>query len=103
MKGALQSVPLMIAFAPNNKYIHFYASGVIDARDCYTGDDDINPINQAALLVGYGTDEDTGLKYWLIKNDWGTTWGDEGYVKIAMDSSNSICGVQTYVMLYTTN
>ena len=45
MKGAIQSVPLMIAFAANNKYIHSYESGVIDARDCYTGDDDINPIN----------------------------------------------------------
>ena len=55
------------------------------------------------VIVGYGTDENSGLDYWLCKNSWSTTWGDYGYVKIEMSSTYDICGVQSYVMLFITN
>ena len=81
--------PIAAVVTANNKYIHSYASGVIDADDCNNVYDDeagkdLNPINHAVLVVGYGTDKDTGLDYWLVKNSWNTTWGDKGYVKIKM-------------------
>ena len=94
MKKAVNKQPVAVAVAANNKYIHSYASGVIDATDCFTSFEGLNPINHAVLIVGYGTDEATGLDYWLIKNSWNTTWGDKGYVKIKMnDEWEGICGV----------
>lgn len=52
-----------------------YAEGVYD-DDCGT------TIDHAVQLVGYGTDEQSGLMYWLVRNSWGTSWGEEGYIRI---------------------
>jgi C1A family cysteine protease len=34
------------------------------------------------LLVGYGTDAATKTDFWLVKNSYGTTWGEKGYFKV---------------------
>ena len=100
MKAIVQNQPLSVGIAANSVYIHSYASGIIDAKDCYERhSDDLNPINHGVLIVGYGTDEATGLDYWLIKNSWNTTWGDNGFVKIARISywdPNGICGIHAF-------
>ena len=79
--------PLAVAIASNNKSIHSYKSGIIDDLDCYNSykydDSYLDLINHAVLIVGYGYDEAKKTGYWLIKNSWDTTWGDEGYFKVA--------------------
>ena len=101
----LSQQPISAAIAANNKYIHSYLSGVIDATDCYEEKDfepiePLNPVNHAILLVGYGHDEATGLDYYLVKNSWNTTWGDQGYFKLKRtkiddldDEDIGICGI----------
>ena len=37
-------------------------------------------INHAVLAIGWGTENE--IPYWLIKNSWGTEWGDQGYIKV---------------------
>ena len=39
--------------------------------------------------MGYGEEND--MKYWKVKNSWGTSWGDEGYIKILRGAG--LCGV----------
>lgn len=40
-------------------------------------------LNHAVQLVGYGTDKETGLDYFLVRNSWGEAWGEEGYIRLA--------------------
>ena len=88
-KAALQKQPLVMGIAANNKYIHSYNGGIIDAEDCDNAvkvdKEYLNTVNHGVLIVGYGK-EDTGLKYILVKNSWGTTWGEKGYFKIKMST-----------------
>ncbi|CAJ1909789.1 unnamed protein product [Cylindrotheca closterium] len=39
-------------------------------------------INHAVVLEGYGTDEETGQDYWLVRNSWGPMWGEDGYIRL---------------------
>ncbi|XP_045829149.1 ervatamin-B-like [Trifolium pratense] len=49
------------------------------------------------LLVGYGT-TDQGEKYWILKNSWSRLWGEEGYVRMLNNETQSgLCGMNTRV------
>jgi cathepsin L len=51
-------------------------------------------INHVVVLVGYGTDEDSGLDYWLVRNSWSASWGEAGYIRLMRDPVEATpCGV----------
>ena len=41
-------------------------------------------------LVGYGTDSKDG-DYWIVRNSWGTKWGEDGYIRLKRESETK-CG-----------
>jgi len=66
-----------------------YVSGVMNpATACEQA------VNHAVLLVGYGTDAQTGQTFWKVKNSWGPTWGEAGYFRLNRGVPNS-CGIST--------
>lgn len=50
-------------------------------------------INHAVVVVGYGTEN--GMDYWLVRNSWGTGWGEDGYIKIErnVEGFTGKCGI----------
>merc|ERR1712038_1369014 len=69
-----------------------YSSGVFDGCP-YDGD---IAINHAIVLVGYGTDPNEG-DYWLVRNSWGSGWGEDGYIRLKREST-AVCGVNSSPM-----
>ena len=65
-----------------------YESGVYDGCSKATMD-----LDHGMQMVGYGTEG--GVAYWLVRNSWGTGWGDQGYIKIQRyaDDATRPCGV----------
>lgn len=73
-----------------------YGSGVFDdAKACGTS------LDHAIAAVGYGSTSE-GVDYYIIRNSWGTDWGDEGYIKFEITGDGpGMCGVQ--LAAYTAN
>ena len=86
LKGALMKGPVSVAIEADQLAFQLYHGGVIK-RGCGTN------LDHGVLAVGYGTED--GTDYYLVKNSWGASWGDKGFVKIAAESSGSgMCGIQ---------
>lgn len=79
--------PISVAFYVVPSFQN-YASGVYQDPTCSTG-----KLNHALLLVGYCTTP-SGVDYYIAKNSWGTTWGENGYALIARNAGN-MCGIAT--------
>ncbi|KAJ8383434.1 hypothetical protein AAFF_G00221340 [Aldrovandia affinis] len=67
---------------------HYYRGGLYDEPQCGSKN-----TNHAVLVVGYGTDK--GQDFWLVKNSWGTAWGEKGFVRMARNKNN-LCGIANF-------
>jgi len=83
-KQLLMDSPLVVEVQADTDAFEFYSGGILDDPQC-----DGRQIDHTLLLVGYGTDN--GKDYWIARNSWGTTWGEDGYIRIVRDKN--MCGI----------
>ena len=77
IRNAVRQKPVSVALAASGW--SGYESGIFSCP--------VNPqVNHVVLLVGY-----TSLRHWIIKNSWGPTWGEQGYMTISQDRNCNIC------------
>lgn len=86
MMSALNIGPVSVAIEADQTAFQLYKSGVFTAA-CGTN------LDHGVLAVGYGTLN--GVDFYKVKNSWGTTWGDNGYIYLerGVSQKEGQCGI----------
>merc|ERR1711996_72974 len=71
-----------IAVAVDATPFQFYGTGILDCRNFHS-------LNHAVFAVGY-----VSGSHYIVKNSWGTSWGEDGYVRVGMGGNP--CGIADY-------
>jgi len=84
MMTAVKLGPISIAVDASHAF-QFYSRGVLDDKACGTS------LDHAINIVGFGTDATSGKDFWIVRNSWGPSWGESGYVRIVRNKN--MCGL----------
>lgn len=92
LQAAVATGPVSIALDAAGPAFQLYFKGIILGL-CGTS------LDHGVLVVGYGSSKTLGITtdYWIVKNSWGASWGESGYVRIRREMKKSgpgVCGLQ---------
>merc|ERR1719389_863685 len=86
LMDAVSKQPVSIAIEADQMSFQMYSGGVLSGA-CGSN------LDHGVLLVGYGTEN--GKDYWLMKNSWGTSWGEQGFGKLLRGKPGAgECGIK---------
>lgn len=84
LQAAVAMQPISVAIQADQFVFQFYKTGVLTDDKCGKA----AQIDHGVLVAGYGTDSETDEPYWLVKNSWGASWGENGYIRMSRNSEN---------------
>jgi len=87
LKTAIANGPVSVAIEADTFVFQFYSGGILNSKACGTN------LDHGVVAVGYGADA-SGKPYYIVRNSWGSSWGQSGYVNIAIVEGKGICGIQ---------
>jgi C1A family cysteine protease len=80
---AVVNQPVSIAVEADQSYWQNYEGGIVSSPGCGT------QLDHGVLIVGYGTENN--VDYWIVKNSWGASWGESGYIRLIRNKDE--CGL----------
>jgi len=87
LKAAIAVGPTSVTVEADRSVFQRYTGGVLNSAACGT------QMDHAITAVGYGNLN--GQDYYIVRNSWGASWGDAGYINIAaVEGTVGICGIQ---------
>jgi len=93
--------PVAVGFEVYDDFMNYargvyHHTGVKDNLNRLNKWDPFQLTNHAVLVVGYGVEQGTNEPYWIVKNSWGTRWGEQGYFRIRRGTDE--CGIESLAM-----
>ncbi|KAL3621136.1 putative cysteine protease rd21b [Castilleja foliolosa] len=83
LKKAVAHQPVSVAIEAGGRAFQLYQSGVFTGL-CGTD------LDHGVVAVGYGTEN--GTDYWIVRNSWGSSWGEKGYIRLERNVANTKTG-----------
>lgn len=96
LQAALENGPVSVAIEADQSAFNQYTGGIISGTAC--GD----KLDHGVLAVGWGTDATAG-NFIIVKNSWGPSWGEKGFVRMTSVDGTGTCGINQSASQPTTN
>lgn len=88
LKKAIANQPVSVAVCASSS-MQFYSTGVMNDKSC------CQQLNHGVLAVGYVDEKESDASHWIVKNSWGSSWGEDGFFRLSKESKdpNGACGI----------